>query len=251
MSRTSVPPPPKELLFMGDTEETYLQMGLWLLRLADGRWKSSGSVVDVGCGYGRLAYALLHEGFAGEYLGLDVLKPQISWLQEHFTPNAPKYRFAQLDIRNDRYNPSGTEDAASLKIEATEPGLILCLSVFTHMLEGDVLTYLREFSRIMGPHSVAYVTFFLLNDEQRLLEKEGKSRFPIEKQLNDHCAIHDSASPLHVVAYEENWLTHQIALLGFDMDIVYGRWCGRQNAEPGQDVLFLRKVDARALNRWN
>jgi 2-polyprenyl-3-methyl-5-hydroxy-6-metoxy-1,4-benzoquinol methylase len=69
-------------MFMEPSAEVMLRNGTILLELANKIVDiKNGSILDVGCGYGRLAYALHSMDFNGSYHGIDILKNQIDWLQ--------------------------------------------------------------------------------------------------------------------------------------------------------------------------
>lgn len=239
-----IPLPPPELMFMPEDAPTFIRNGDNLLCLADGKTNlSSGPVLDVGCGYGRLAYALHRRGFSGRYVGLDVLPAHVRWLQENFTPEAPNFTFRHVDVRNDRYNDKGKASATDLRIDVASPSLILVLSVFTHMFERDVLTYLEKIAAVMGPNSLLYATFFLMNPEQQRLEESGQSRYPMKHRLSPHCSTFDQAQPLHAIAYSEEWVRDRLQDFGlYVAETVYGGWNGRTPVVTHQDSLFIRRA---------
>lgn len=250
-STPTLPPfPPKKFMFMGETEDSSTRSGDLLLSFVDGRFDREGLVFDVGCGYGRMAYALARSGFGGEYVGLDVKKASIDWLTEHFTPVAPHFRFLHVDVRNDRYNPNGRVEGGSYRMPPLPrpPALVLVLSVFTHMYEADVRGYLQEIARICDDDSLVYATFFLLNDEQRRLGREGKPKWTLPHAVSDHCRIQSLENPLHVVGYAEDWVMSAVADAGLQVvGKEYGWWSGRRPAPPrGQDALLLKRRPPRA-----
>jgi SAM-dependent methyltransferase len=242
-----VPLPPRSLMFMSETPEQILQNGNSLLEFvrpyAD---PQSGIVVDVGCGYGRMAYVLAARGFSGKYLGIDVRKQNIDWMQENFTSRRPNFQFQHVDVHNERYNKVGGASSDSLEIahQFHDPELILVLSVFTHMYEHDIANYLSKISSIMGKESVLYVTMFLMNDEQRALEDAGKSQYPMRQTINDHCKVWDPQSPLHVIAYDEKWVLDLLATNGLRvLKLFYGKWAGRRGpGVPAQDTFILGRT---------
>src|SRR4051794_31575984 len=71
------------------------------------------TVLDVGCGYGRLAAGLLRAGFRGSYVGFDVLAKQVEWCQTELAPLADgRMHFEHLDVANERYRPDDGSPAA-------------------------------------------------------------------------------------------------------------------------------------------
>lgn len=240
----AVPFPPAELLgFMGEDEAAAVKNGESLLRLADSLWPKDGLVLDVGCGYGRLAYALIGRAHQGKYVGMDILPAHIRWLSENLTPVAPNFSFKHLNIKNDRYNATARDEATSFEIDLPEPPkLILVLSVFTHLYETDMLHYLAQIARCMDKSSTLYATFFLTNPSQRGMDRRGLSPFPMQHELSPHCSTFNLEDPLHAISYDESWLRDRLDDLSLQpITVHYGSWCGRTNAPSYQDTMFLRK----------
>ncbi len=232
-------------MFMGETEETARRNGATLLRVVDGLYDRSGLILDLGCGYGRLAYALCDSGFAGTYIGYDIKAGAIEWLNENFTTTCPRYQFVHIDVQNDRYNPSGREQATafSLPPPPRPPTLILLLSVFTHMYGEAVAQYLRALAQVMDRHSLAYATFFLVNAEQQALENEGRTKWSFPHVISKDCRCHSAENPLWVVAFTDEWVDRAIAAAGLKIEKkLYGHWAGRRGARVGQDTFLIRKA---------
>ena len=241
-----IPLPPKQLLFMNETWETFPRNGAGLLAVGNRILNYRGRpLVDVGCGFGRMAYALALQGVQGKYLGIDVLKPQINWLSSNFTPVMPGYSFQHFDAINARYNPAGTKRPSDINIDRaySSPDAIFVLSVFTHMYEADIMSYLREVSSIMDDKSIVYATFFLSNTESKALERAGGSAYPMRHSVNEHCSYFNVEDPLHAISYDEAWLRGALWDVGlYACATLYGTWPGRINALSFQDSMFLMRT---------
>lgn len=210
--------PPTSLMFMGESTEKFISIGDYHLNKAIGRIKSLQSkVIDIGCGYGRLAYALDRRDFRGKYYGLDILKNHITWLQKNFTSVLPEYTFIHVDVKNDRYNKTGSISPKDFYLppEFQSPDLVLVLSVFTHMYEDDISTYLNQIKAIMANHTLLYFTCFLLNSP-------ANRPYLFEFKLNDHCQYFSEEDPLHAIAYDEAWLRNLLLSHGLVPEIEYG-----------------------------
>jgi hypothetical protein len=122
-----------------------------------------------------------------------------------------------MDILNGRYNPKGVLRAQDFHFGTiyNPVSIIFSQSVFTHMYEEDILTYVREFKRVMSNDSVVSATIFLLKDP-------AKMPYKLEHKLNDHCRYFDEKDPLHVIGYDEAWLRDALGEIGFEVKIVYG-----------------------------
>jgi SAM-dependent methyltransferase len=243
--KASPPLPPENLLFMDKTHEAMIRNGDRLLALAKKVVAFRGRpLLDVGCGYGRMAYALHRDGFNAPYLGIDILHRHVEWLRQNFSPASSNFRFHHMDVRNDRYNPKGTVAANMFRLpDIDPPDSIFVLSVFTHMYAEDMLHYIDEIAMKMDKGSIAYCTFFLENKEMRRFEDNGLSQYPMRHQLSDHCWYHSTDDPLHAISYNEAWLRERLLERGLvSIATFYGLWCGRPNAGSGQDTLFLAKI---------
>ncbi|NTJ46924.1 class I SAM-dependent methyltransferase [Agrobacterium rhizogenes] len=237
--------PPEHLLFMDKTPEAMIKTGDALLRLGKSVITFRGRpVLDIGCGYGRMAYALERDGFSRLYQGIDLLKQPITWLQQNFTPVRPTFQFDHADIANDRYNSSGALSATDFHFPDIEtPDAVFLLSVFTHMYEIEIEHYLDELARMIDSTSVVYSTFFLINDTMRDREKAGLCHFPMKHEINDHCWYFNPSDPLHAIGYDETWLRKQLLNRGLYIQaIYYGGWTGSGTALSGQDTIFISKM---------
>ncbi len=245
LPRPAPPFPDPSLKFAIETEAVAAHTGDQLLGVVQGLYDPSGLVLDVGCGQGRLAYALRRGGHAGTYLGVDVRPGVIDWLTANFTSFDPDYAFAHLDVRNGRYNPGGKLEASTFKIPrlARPPTLVLALSLFTHMLEADVRGYLERISLLMDKQTLLYATFFLLNADQRRFSRFTQAPVALDHTLGSHARVRDPEHPEAAIGFEEERLRDWIADAGLFVNrTLYGKWCGRSGSEVFQDTLLMRRV---------
>lgn len=245
MSRTPAPPlPPQKLRFMGDDDESFVAIGDRLV--VDLRslayMGDFADVLDIGSGYGRVAHALLRDhAFRGTYVGVDILKRHVDWCHDHLAND--RFRFHHIDVQNDRYNPTGTIAAhrGTLGVRRSSADVVVLSSVFTHMWPEEVRHYLRLVRRALRRGGSAYATFFLLNDSWRQLETEGKStRFPLPHAHTSFCRFMDPDNPLHVIAYEQDWVIEELREARLAPEHVrLGAWSGRAGAIGLQDVVVF------------
>ena len=123
------------------------------------------SVVDFGCGCGRLARQMIQqEPRPARYVGVDLHPEMIRWCQEQLTPVAPEFTFAHHDVYHEHFNPGeGKPRSRPLPVADESATLILAHSVFTHILADDIEHYIHEFGRILRPGGFARATFFLFD----------------------------------------------------------------------------------------
>ncbi len=231
---------------MGRSDEEFLRVGD---EIVDAMTELAGlardaSVLDIGCGYGRVAHALLRRGHTGPYSGIDILPPHIVWCEQHLTPfTHGRYRFRHADVRNARYNPGGTIDPTRVTLAAGEPvDFVLAASVFTHMYRPEVEHYLSEIRSALRPGGRAMVTFFLMNESQAALEASGQSRYPLQIEVDAVSRCWSRDDPLHVIGFGQDWVEQRLDQVDLIVESVHlGAWCGRADARVYQDTLILTR----------
>ncbi len=216
----SVPLPPKELRFMNENDSEFLSKVDSYLNLAL-EYVDPKVVLDLGCGYGRFAYALMRKPYNGQYLGMDILPRHIRWLRENISTLDPRYQFQHIDIHNSRYNRHGKLTVDDIMFpENFKPDLVVMLSLFTHMLENEIRIYLERIREILEENSIVIATFFSIDGEGN----PGRRPFSFDFVMNDHCRYHSEKDPLHAIAYKQAWLYdlfYQTGLKCLDFKIQY------------------------------
>ncbi|NHZ64074.1 class I SAM-dependent methyltransferase [Massilia genomosp. 1] len=245
------PLPPVKLRFMAETDETFLPICEHLCRTVLSHDVALDcDLLDVGCGYGRLAYGLRRAGFRGSYRGFDILSTQVDWLKRNFAQahDAARYDFDFANVHNARYNPGGLpfED---IKLPYAEASFdcVTSFSVFTHMYEDDIRHYLRRIGPLVRPDGKWLATFFRLPDDFSLLAQHPAMRYRLTEQISPHAFIHNPAEPLHVIAYKESFLRQVFAEEGWSVASHHpGSWLGDPNDGEFQDWFVLRRQGAPA-----
>ncbi|MDP8983091.1 MAG: class I SAM-dependent methyltransferase [Acidobacteriota bacterium] len=114
---------------------------------------SGASIVDIGCGIGRLTRHLIHENVK-DYLGLDIV-PEIMQEARAFAAGDPRFRF---EIAQDFKIPIADASAT----------LVVAFSVITHMIDEEGFEYIREARRVLKPGGIALFSFLDFMDEVHL-----------------------------------------------------------------------------------
>jgi SAM-dependent methyltransferase len=244
------PLPPKELRFMGEDDAKFMTIGdLCVDMLQQARPLASiSSIFDIGCGYGRLAHALLRsDAFAGSYYGFDILPRQIAWCQQALSPHGP-YFFKHLNIRNAKYNPAGQYRIQDFDFSGLQKFDVITLySVFTHLYEEDVRCYLDIAASLLKPDGKLLCTAFLHNASSDEGEANGKSCYPMRHRLNAHTRYFNEQDPLHAISYDEQAFLSMLADSRFNRQQVFlGSWCGRpvtSALNPFQDLVIASNAE--------
>jgi ubiquinone/menaquinone biosynthesis C-methylase UbiE len=200
-------------------------------------------VLDLGCGCGQMALQLKNYlNDRGRYVGVDIHGPSIRWCQKKI--RNPNFAFAQIDVRNFAFNPSGKHPAESyqLPFEDRSFDVILLKSVFTHMRPSEVSNYLREVSRLLKIGGRCLATFFLLNERQQMLAAEGRNAIAFYYGEGVWRYRYEQ-SPESAVAYLESHVLGLLEQHGLTLNapIYYGTWSGRIDGLSYQDILLLEK----------
>jgi len=119
------------------------------------------SVVDLGCGSGRLSSALTKQlGGSIEYLGIDVVQDLLDYAAPRAAPN---YRF----VLN-----------AELRFPAPEQSadFVTAFSVFTHLHAHETFAYLVDARRILRPGGTIVFSYLTLPQHWRMLVNDLRGR---------------------------------------------------------------------------
>ena len=210
-------------------------------------------VLDIGCGCGQMALHL--ENYlveTGSYVGVDIHGPSIRWCQKRISRRRSNFQFAHIDVRNLAFNPEAKHDAETYRFPYDDRSfdLILLKSVFTHMRPAEVDNYLREVARLLKSDGRCLATFFLLNQEQATLAREGRNALPF-RYGNGVWRYRYEHSPESAVAYDEGYVLELLEKHGLALKapIYFGHWSGRKDGLSFQDILLLEKADN--YNRTN
>lgn len=198
-------------------------------------------LLDIGCGCGLMALQLKdHLDETGSYVGLDIHGPSINWCEKKIGSQRSNFEFARIDVRSLAYNPRGSHEAERYQFPYEDESfdVILLKSVFTHMRPGEVNNYLHEVSRLLKTGGRCLATFFLLNEEQARLAREGKNALAFDHGTGPWRYVYEN-SPESAAAYDESYVLELLDQSGLKGNIHYGRWSGRNDGLSFQDILLL------------
>jgi SAM-dependent methyltransferase len=208
-----------------------------------GGLRPDGAVLDVGCGFGRIAVPLttfLDE--RGRYEGFDIVPVGVDWCRSRIGSRFPNFRFTLVDVQNFTYRKEEGTSACSFRFpyQGDRFDLVFVRSVFTHMLPEEVDHYLGEIARVMKPEGRCLVSYFLLNKESvRLMGKPESAR---DFTHRDRMTMRDGPDG-DTVAYDQEYILglyekHGLQLVG---PVHYGSWCGRAEHLSSQDVVIAER----------
>ncbi len=158
-----IPLPPPDLMGIvgAPTVDNFLLVGDAWAQLATRYCPEAATVLDIGCGCGRIARILFHNRWITRYIGFDVVRRAIEWCNRYIAPawNGEAY-FLHYDLFSAEYNPAGGLLSKDFVFPCEDAGadLILAASLFTHLLEPDTIRYLQEVGRVISPRGRALLT---------------------------------------------------------------------------------------------
>lgn len=200
-------------------------------------------ILDIGCGCGQMALHLKdYLNAKGGYVGVDINRPSIRWCEKKLSSRASNFQFAHIDVRSLAYNPNGIHRPEAYRFPYDDHSfdLILLKSVFTHMRPPEVDNYLGEVARLLKSKGRCLATFFLLNEKQEMLAREGRNSLRFEHGEGAWRYVHEH-SPESAAAYDESYILELLAQHGLALKapIYYGRWSGRSDGLSYQDILLI------------
>lgn len=197
----------------------YLTAGanFWLYAFAQG-WANLGSrMIDIGSGCGKGAATLrdfewMQERFQGHYYGFDVDPEMVRWCQQNFDP--AHFTFKTVGMFSAVYSPQAAQNA-EVRLEGCDTGsidLVLSHSLFSHLLEKDLATYVRESARVLRPGGVMAMTFFCMDDLRSLNLLGDRWTF---KHRQGNAYVENLRYPEAAVAYDRSWIEQLCREAGF------------------------------------
>jgi SAM-dependent methyltransferase len=217
-----------------------------------GAMKADGAVLEIGCGLGRIAFALRYILRNGSYEGFDIVKDKIDFLDRYFHPAHSNFRFIYANIHNSEYNPAGEAKGSNFRFPYPRNSfdLIFAASVFTHMLPDTVANYFEHSARVLKPGGRCIFSFFLLDNYRPGQPRPlgfGRDSFNFDHQYGDYgdeFATVVPENPEQMTAYRlsmiERFANH--AGLKLERAPVPGLWSGQfSNWITAQDLVVLRK----------
>jgi SAM-dependent methyltransferase len=205
--------------------------------------RETARVLDVGCGFGRMAYALTHYLRAGgSYLGFDVMADAIQFCKRAHASRAGAFEFVHLDAKNGMYNTGGALDDARIEFPARDVDFVIMTSVITHLLVDATRNYFRQTARSLKRGGCALITSFVVDECAAELVRRGRASAAMRRSDEHRCWLGNENLLERVVGFDEADLLRWIDEAGFDVRMsIPGRWSGRTPALSYQDIFILVK----------
>jgi SAM-dependent methyltransferase len=202
------------------------------------------SVLDVGCGVGRMAVPLTeYLSPKGRYEGFDIMENVVAWCSKNITPRFPNFRFQWVQIYNKEYNTRATVQARDFTFPYADASFdfVFATSVFTHMYEADIANYMKEISRVMKPGGRCLLSWFVLTPQALEPMKAGKAAlnfaYPVDTAFTARLDI-----PEWAIAFSSETIDKLYRESGFPAPIWYpGNWSTAHATDNYQDFYVAEK----------
>lgn len=163
------------------------------------------SVLDFGCGCGRMARQLLQQNpRPRRYVGVDIHQGMIDWCKRYLAPRDPNFQFFHHDVYAPGYAPRNTLQLGQpLPVADGQTTLVIAHSVFSHLFRTQTEYYLRELARILSPGGVAFTSWFFFDRESFPFLSEGP-----------YCLFASEVDPTQAVLYDRKWFIEAVREAG-------------------------------------
>lgn len=224
-----------------------------LLRIY-GHITRNSSVLEIGCGLGRIAFPLRYIlSEKGSYEGFEICRYKVDFLENTFHTAFPNFSFTWADIHNTYYNPHGKIKPEEFRFPYRDSSfdIVFAASVFTHMLPGTVKHYFNETARVLKPSGRAVFSFFFLDNYLKGRRRPLGFASP-EFNFDHHYGSYGNDFATVVPDNPEQMTAYNICMLGqFAAEAnmkpavppLPGLWSGAKETWVGaQDLLILNKL---------
>lgn len=203
---TSLPIPPFEMReLVGPTDESAFENlnGDPIFGVDAARFDT---VLDFGCGCGRLARQMMQQrAKPRRYVGFDLHPGMIRWCEANLASRNENFTFFHHDVDNSYFNPgSGKPALLPMPVGNGEFSLVIALSVFTHTIQTHAEYYLKEIARVLRKNDGELVASFFLFD---------KKYFPMMQDFQNALYINID-DPWNAVIFDRSWLEQTLSVLG-------------------------------------
>lgn len=241
--------PLSEVIGGGDPEQIASETLVLLSRYIE--VKAKHSILDVGCGCGRIATALTqYVSSTSRYVGVDIVPALVEFGRNVISPRYPNFKFILWDESNKTYDRLRSTrhpyDIAKLS-DACPPGsvdLALSISLFTHLDYEPAREILTAIHRLLTRGGHAFITLFVLDADAWAGIEGNRTGFRFRHKTPSGKLYADKwQDPTHSVGYGPEQLDELVDSAGLRIyQWIRGYWWQGHSGETFQDALILRKV---------
>jgi len=201
--------------------------------------KNTLSILDIGCGKGRIPRKLIEDlslNVEFNYTGFDIDSNDINENNAFFRCDK-RFTFTHIDYMNKMYNPNAPTTEPVFDFLDDSYDVIWAWSVFSHLDINDFERYMRLISHKLARNGLAFITCFSRYEAKQNPEYTPNYIFLENSDLPANGGKQDESN-LTAVCYNPSWIDDLLMTLGLEVMMscypVYGG-----NFQTG---MYLRKV---------
>lgn len=238
---------PRELTKLhGGSPEKARQIGLKWAETFEllGGLRPSHSILDIGCGPGRMAIAIGERfDWQNDYTGFEISEEDVRFCRDTIAAAHASFRFVHMDVYNVEYNRAGTIQPTDVRFPADDAAVDFCFatSVFTHLFADESRHYLHEAARVTRGTFLS--TWFILDEAFAEAERAGTPRFSFPHRHEDGTRYENPKDIAAAVGHDWARVQGFFADAGLSCDLHRGAWRGdKKRARHSQDVIVARPL---------
>lgn len=203
------------------------------------------TVLDLGCGCGRMAIPFVNFLSAGRFYGCDVWPEGVAWCSDNLTAQGNATFHVQPAANNyyyENFDPSKKNDFKLPWLPDRTLDASYAISVFTHLIAEDAQNYLSELARATKPGGLAYLTFFIIDKYfMAYRQKTGLHTMVTESATDPGCFYaysgQDFFGGFTVAVLQRMFAQAGWQVVSFDT----GSWAAKPGALNYQDTFILER----------
>lgn len=216
-------------------QSSYISVGykFWVNNLLEGFCSGSSNIVEIGCGCGRMVKPLFESAkYRGRYVGIDIDQEMLEWCEKHYKREG--FSYIQSPHDSTTYGVGSTSDRGypatsgfwKMPIADNTIDFVFSTSLFTHLLEAELVNYIRESYRVLKEGCYMKMGFF----SYEAAEKGGRWTF---LHRMGQAYVENPRIPEAAVAYADQTLLQYCTQAGFRES--------RIDSAPRHSLLICRK----------
>jgi SAM-dependent methyltransferase len=200
----------------------------WMHAFHAGLCRLDSTIIDIGSGCGRYAHPLRDyhfksERFSGRYIGIDIDEEMLEWCRRNF--DAERFTFHQSIHASKAYRVNANSNGHTyyeLPVEDASADFVFSTSLFTHLLEQELINYCQESYRVLKPGG--HMSMFCFSMDHPPPTFGDRHTF---RHRMGNAYVESLQSPEAAVAYHESFLFEVARQVGFrsaEIQTAAGDW---------------------------
>jgi len=203
-------------------------------------------ILDIGSGCGRLSLPFSHFlGGSGRYVGIDVWQDGLDWCRANINGQKTPIEFYAPPVQNNYYFETDNGQSNNFRLDSFSDNSFdigVAVSVFNHLKKHDVVSYIKELSRLLKPGAVAYITGFVIDDA--FFDYVSRTNLHTHVKEDEHergCfyayKLQDFFAGYTLPTWYEMFRAHGLRVACFET----GNWAQKKGSRMYQDSFIVEK----------